>query len=138
MSEVCKGGCACGAVRYEISDAPVFQNHCQCLDCQAASGTGHGSYLTFMRDGVNVTGAVKGWDIVADSGNVKTRTFCPTCGSPLTISFKAMPQFVAVNAGSLDDPGRFKPHAVTYAMRGRAWDKLDPALQSFAKMPPQG
>ena len=135
MSESYKGGCACGAVRYEISGEPVFQNHCQCLDCRQASGTGHGSYLTVMRDGVKVTGAVKGWDIVADSGNVKTRNFCPTCGSPLYISFKAMPQFLAVNAGSLDDPGRFKPHAVTYSVRGLAWDALDPALQSFAKMP---
>jgi hypothetical protein len=135
MSEVYKGGCACGDVRYEISGEPVFQNHCQCRDCQQESGTGHGSFLTFMRDGVKLTGAATHWDIVADSGNVKTRAFCPTCGSPLYLTFKAMPQFMAVNAASLDDPARFKPHAVTYASRGHAWDKLDPALQSFAKMP---
>jgi hypothetical protein len=135
MSETYKGGCACGAVRYEISGEPVFQNHCQCRDCQQESGTGHGSFLTFMRDGVKLTGAATHWDIVADSGNVKTRAFCPTCGSPLYLTFKAMPQFMAINAASLDDPGRFKPHAVTYAVRALAWDKLDPALQSFAKMP---
>ncbi len=108
MREAYQGGCACGAVRYEISGEPVFQNHCQCRDCQHKSGTGHGSYLTFNRDGVNLTGAVKGWDIVADSGNVKTRAFCPTCGSPLTITFAAMPQFIAVHAASLDDPSRFQ------------------------------
>ena len=99
------------------------------------SGTGHGSYLTFARDGVTLTGAVKGWDITADNGNVKTRAFCPTCGSPLYLTFKAMPQFMAVHAASLDDPSRFKPQAVTYAIRGLAWDKLDPTLQSFEKMP---
>jgi hypothetical protein len=135
MSEAYKGGCACGAVRYEINGEPVFQNHCQCRDCQQESGTGHGSYLTFMRDGVKLAGEAKGWDIVADSGNVKTRVFCPTCGSPLYLTFKAMPQFIAVHAASLDDPGRFKPQAITYAARGLAWDKLDPALQSFEKMP---
>jgi hypothetical protein len=126
---------ACGAVRYEIAGAAVYQNHCQCRDCQHKSGTGHGSYLTFARDGVTLTGAVKGWDITADNGNVKTRAFCPTCGSPLYVTFKAMPQFMAVHAGSLDDPSRFKPQAVTYAIRGLAWDKLDPTLQSFEKMP---
>jgi len=135
MSEAYKGGCACGAVRYEISGAPVFQNHCQCRDCQHKSGTGHGSYLTFMRDGVKLTGEAKGWDIVADSGNVKTRAFCPTCGSPLYLTFKAMPQFMAVHAASLDDPSLFTPQVVTYAVRALSWDKLDPTLQSFEKMP---
>ena len=41
------GGCACGAIRYVATGAPVFANHCQCRDCQKRSGTGHGSYLTF-------------------------------------------------------------------------------------------
>ena len=135
MSETYKGGCACGAVRYEISGAPVFQNHCQCRDCQHKSGTGHGSYLTFMRDGVTLTGDAKHWDIVADSGDVKTRAFCPTCGSPVYLTLKAKPQFMAVHAASLDDPSRFKPQVVTYTVRGHAWDRLDPALQGFEKMP---
>jgi hypothetical protein len=43
MSEVYTGGCACGAIRFEIADEPLFQNHRQCLDCQHKSGTGHGS-----------------------------------------------------------------------------------------------
>ena len=47
MSDPYTGGCACGAVRYEIAAEPVFMNDCQCRDCQPASGTGHGSYLTF-------------------------------------------------------------------------------------------
>ncbi|MDB5516133.1 MAG: aldehyde-activating protein [Tardiphaga sp.] len=45
MSEVYTGGCACGAIRYEIPTEPLVMNHCQCRDCQRKSGTGHGSYL---------------------------------------------------------------------------------------------
>jgi hypothetical protein len=29
---------------------------CQCRDCQRESGTGHGSHLTFLREGVKLTG----------------------------------------------------------------------------------
>ena len=47
MSDAYTGGCACGRVRYAISAEPIFMNDCQCRDCQQASGTGHGSYLTF-------------------------------------------------------------------------------------------
>ena len=49
MSKAFTGGCACGAVRYEIADDPMVMNDCQCRDCQRTSGTGHGSYLTFPR-----------------------------------------------------------------------------------------
>ena len=81
MSEVYTGGCTCGAIRFEIAGEPLFQNHCQCLDCQHKSGTGHGSYLTFPRQGVKQTGDATLWDMVGDSGNVKSRGFCRTCGS---------------------------------------------------------
>ncbi len=77
MSETYTGGCACGAIRYEIPAAPLFMNHCQCRDCQRKSGTGHGSYLTFPRTGVKREGDATHWDIVGDSGNVKTLRLLP-------------------------------------------------------------
>jgi hypothetical protein len=135
MSSPYTGGCACGAIRYRIAAEPLFQNHCQCLDCQHKSGTGHGSYMTFPRQGVEQTGSASHWNVVADSGNVKTRAFCPTCGSPVYMTFSFTPDVFTVHAASLDDPSRFQPQVVTYAARGHAWDHLDPALTKFDKMP---
>ncbi len=67
MSEAYTGGCACGAIRYEIAAEPVFMNDCQCRDCQHKSGTGHGSYLTFEnRRSVKLTGEARQRDIVGD------------------------------------------------------------------------
>ena len=135
MSEAYTGGCACGAIRYEIAGEPVFSNHCRCRDCQLKSGTGHDAYLTFKREGENLTGAPKLWYITADSGNVKTRVFCPTCGAPVTLTFTAMPQVFTVHAASLDDPARFQPQVVSYGARGYDWDPIDPKLTVFAAMP---
>ncbi|NRR30227.1 GFA family protein [Oxalobacteraceae bacterium] len=136
MSETYTGGCACGAIRYEISGEPVFSNDCQCRDCQRESGTGHGSHLTFLREGVKLTGEGSHWDMLADSGNMKTRYFCASCGTPVYLTFSAMPQFFSVRAASLDDPGRYRPQVVTYRARGHDWDKVDPALAQFDRMPP--
>ena len=47
-----------------------------------------------------------------------------------------MPDLFTVHAASLDDPARFKPQVVTYGVRGYDWDRLDPALPKFDKMPP--
>ena len=136
MSEVFSGGCACGAIHYEISADPLVMNDCQCRDCQRKSGTGHGSYLTFARGGVKHSGQATSWDMVGDSGNVKTRGFCPACGSPVYLTFAAMPDLFTIHAASLDDPDRYEPQMVTYAARGPAWDRLDPAVPKFEKMPP--
>jgi hypothetical protein len=136
LSEPYTGGCACGAIRYRISDEPVFQNHCQCRDCQHKSGTGHGSYLSFQsKQHVTLTGKAQHWDMVADNGNVKTSGFCSTCGSPVYLTWAAMPDQFTIHAASLDDPSRHKPHAVTYHARRYAWDHLDPTLTKFDKMP---
>lgn len=136
MSDAYTGGCACGAIRYSIAGEPLFANHCQCRDCQRESGTGHGSYATFARAGVTVTGEAKKWDMVGDSGNVKTRAFCPKCGLAVYMTFAAMPDIFTIRASSLDDPARYKPQAVTYAVRAYDWDHLDSSLTKFETMPP--
>jgi hypothetical protein len=137
MSRAYKGGCACGAIRYEIADEPMVMNDCQCRDCQHRSGTGHGSYLTFpRRAAVTLTGKATLWDIAGDNGNVKSHAFCATCGSPIYLTFGAAPDVFTVHAGSLDDPGRYQPQMVTYAVRAHAWDHVDPAVPKFERMPP--
>ena len=136
MTRPFTGGCACGAIRYETSSEPIFQNHCQCLDCQKRSGTGHGSYLTFPRRAdVALSGEAKDWRVKGDSGGEKVHSFCPTCGSPVYLTFVAMPEMIAVHATSLDEPSRFEPQVVTYASRGFAWDTMDAALTRFERMP---
>ena len=47
-----------------------------------------------------------------------------------------MPDLFTIHAASLDDPARFEPQAITYAVRAQAWDPLDPALPRFETMPP--
>lgn len=136
MDKPYTGGCACGAIRYSIAGEPLFSNHCQCRDCQRESGTGHGSYATFARAGVSVTGEARTWDMVGDSGNVKTRAFCPTCGVAVYMTFAAMPDIFTIRAASLDEPVRYKPQVVTYAVRAHDWDHLDPSLTKFETMPP--
>jgi hypothetical protein len=82
-----------------------------------------------------ITGEATRWQVACDSGNVKVHAFCPVCGTPVYLSFVSMPDLIAVHAGSLDDPDRFMPQALTYSVRGLAWDAIDPSLQAFERMP---
>lgn len=135
MVKAYTGGCACGAIRYETTTEPVFANHCQCIDCQKRSGTGHGSYLSFAQKAeVRITGKASQWSVSADSGHDKHYAFCPTCGTPVYVTFDAMPEAIAIHAASLDDPGQFNPQALTYGIRGHGWDAIDPSVQKFERM----
>ena len=139
MTQPHTGGCACGATRYSTRHAPVFQNHYQCRDCQWRSGSGHGSWLTFAAGSeMTLGGEARHWEVVADSGNVKIHAFCPVCGTPVYLRFAAMPELIAVPAGSLDDLGCFKPHVLTYSVRRLAWDSIDASLKAFERMPTPG
>lgn len=130
------GGCACGALRYAIAGDPVLQTHCQCRDCQRRSGTGHSSWLVFAEvpQGA-VSGPASLWGATGDGGTEKRHGFCPTCGTPVTLGFPAMPGLIAVTAASLDDPARFAPRQVTWASAAPGWDTLPAGLSVFAKMP---
>ncbi len=87
---------------------------------------------------VKLKGEARHWAIAGDSGNIKTHSFCPTCGSPVYLTFTAMPDLFTVHAASLDDPSRYEPQMVTYGVRGYAWDHIDPALPKFDKMASAG
>lgn len=138
MSTPYRGGCACGAVRYEIAAEPVGTNDCQCRHCQQRSGTGHSSYMAFAgRSAVDLSGEAKSWDIAGDSGAIKHHWFCPTCGAPVYLTLAAAPDLFIIHPASLDEPERYAPQIVTYAIRGLPWDRRDPALPAFDRMPPR-
>ncbi len=54
------------------------------------------------------------------------------------MTFPSMPDFFVVRAGSLDDPGRYKPQMISWAAAAQTWDHVDPALPKFDRMPPRG
>ena len=77
------GGCLCGAVRYEIEAEPITTRVCWCKLCQKI-GAGSGTVnVAFPSDKIKVTGELRDYQCIADSGNKMHRQFCPQCGTPV-------------------------------------------------------
>jgi hypothetical protein len=127
------GGCACRAIRYEFHDGPRFSYVCQCRDCQRATGSGHAPLAMFSLSGGSVRGEVHYHDVTGGSGNVISRGFCATCGSPTLITVRAFPDVCFVYAASLDDPNMFKPTRVIWNGSSCAWDSIDRSLSIHAQ-----
>jgi hypothetical protein len=112
---------------------------CQCRQCQRDSGTGHGSHMVFRNAQVTVSGDASFWTSVGEEGGtVKKRAFCPTCGTPVYMTFPEKPEQFSVVAASLDEPDRFTPQILLWTETGQAWDQVNPALPRFTRMPPAG
>lgn len=134
MSEGFSGGCLCGAVRFESSVDPRVVGHCHCVDCRKSSGTGHCTHVVIPEKAFSVTGEVRFFDKPADSGNMISRGFCPTCGSPVYSRNSGMPGVVFPRASVLDDPDILTPNMIVYASRAPAWDHMDSQLPSSPEM----
>ena len=70
-------------------------------------------------------------------GGRSTRMFsvCPNCGARLFGKSSGMPVIIAITAGSLDDPSRFKPAIDFYTSSAQPWDHMNPQLPKFPKQP---
>ena len=138
METILRGGCLCGAVRYEYAGEPGVSSYCHCDDCKRATGGPYTVGVLSSADKLRIVrGKVKGYTKKADSGRNITREFCPECGSPLFTRAEKLPGFVFIKAGSLDEPGLIKPSCQTWTQRAVQWAYIDPGLPSYPKGGPE-
>ncbi|HEY2707850.1 MAG TPA: GFA family protein [Caulobacteraceae bacterium] len=130
------GGCACGAVRFKITQPLMGVGVCHCTDCQKASG-GPPNYVALApTTGFEVTkGAAKIYASKGDSGGEVSRAFCPECGTPLLSTPDGAP-FTPVKLGALDDNADLAPAMHLYVSSAPAWHLMHEGLPTFPKMPP--
>jgi len=134
--EALRGGCLCGAVRYECSTQPQATMLCHCEDCQRFTGTAYATVCFFPKNDVQLTGELKGFDSETDSGHVMTRTFCPNCGTHITENSTWTPEHVVIPVGSFDNPSMVSPSAHCWTKRMLPWVEGIADLPKFEGNPP--
>ncbi len=128
MVSILSGGCACGAIRYEVRKEPEFSIICQCRQCQRISGSGYAAQFAVSTEATTLQGDVKFHMLTADDGNTVSSGFCPNCGSPILKKTSGYPQYLFFHAATLDDPSVYKPQMVVYSESKQPWDHVDPSL----------
>ena len=130
-----KGRCLCEAICYDVNELPKRTGLCYCRSCQIKSGSGHLAYLAFSIDAVNLTGPVKWYQSIGDSGELKQHGFCPECGTILFGKPTFWPQILAIYAGSLDIPSEYNPEINLWVQDAQSWDHVNDELKIFEKNP---
>lgn len=132
METILRGGCLCGAVRYECTGDTESASYCHCDDCKKATGGPYTVGVLVEAAKLHILcGRVKGYTTIADSGRKITRQFCPNCGSPLFTRAEKCPDLVFLKAGCLDEPELIKPSCQTWTKRAVPWAYIDLKLPSY-------
>jgi len=112
-----QGGCACGAVRYEVTQAPYHRTLCHCTICRRSSGAPCVAWFSVHLDGLRI---VKGAARTYRSSPGAVRSFCDACGTPLTFQGDGLPE-IDVTVCSLDAPEQVPPDDQTFTRSRLKW-----------------
>ncbi len=122
------GGCLCGAVRYEITGAPLWSGYCHCESCRRATGAPVAAFIGVNQAAVAFTGEPP--EVYPSSPGVE-RWFCGVCGSPLAYVGERWPGEVHLYTASLDAPEQHPPRFHVNCREQLPWLVLGDALPRF-------
>lgn len=132
-----KGGCACGALRYEVSAPPVMVYNCHCTSCQKISGAAFNTAIGITESALAFTqGQPARIEWAADSGVVRFGLFCGACGSRIANGQSPTRGGLSLRSGTLDDTSWVQPAGDTWTRSAQPWVKFVEGGIRFEKGPP--
>lgn len=126
------GGCACGAIRYRLTSAPMFVNCCHCRDCQRQTGSAFVVNALIETDRVTLlAGDPEPVAVPTDSSRPHRIFRCPACRVAVWSEYGGVPALRFVRVGTLDDPTAFSPGAHIYTRSKLPWVALPEGIPTF-------
>jgi hypothetical protein len=130
------GGCLCGAVRFEVDDAPTFASYCHCRRCQRRTGTASSASARLVPGSLRIVSgeeAIRAF--VPPDGFHKV--FCSLCGAHLWSRHPADPSIVSVRMGAFDEDPGVRPSHRQYVAYAAAWEPIpDDGLPRYPEARP--
>lgn len=131
------GGCACGKVRWRLSEPPVGAVYCHCTRCQRRTGTAASPSALTAPGTIRITAgedALRAW--APEDGWLKW--FCVECGSAVYSQHPERREVISMRMGGFDaDPG-VRPGLRQFVAYAAPWEPLpDDGLPRFPERAPQ-
>lgn len=116
-----RGGCQCGAIRYEITKQPMTLYCCHCTSCQQQSSSAFGMSMLVERDGFRyLKGAPTAFEIETNSKTAKMGLFCNECGTRIAHDTKGKPA-LSLKASTLDARAKLRPVGHIWVRSAQDW-----------------
>jgi hypothetical protein len=129
-----EGGCACGAVRYRLTTAPMYVHCCHCRSCQQETGSAFALNIIIEADNAElIQGRPETIVTPSQSGAGQKIVRCPDCKVAVWSHYAGPAEAVSfVRAGSLDAASDFAPDVHIFTRSKHPWINLPPDVPSFS------
>ena len=129
------GGCTCRAVRYRLTDEPLFVHCCHCRWCQRETGASFALNALIEFDRMELmNGTVETITTPSNSGQGQRIARCPTCHIALWSNYGGGgDRFRFVRVGTLDEPDRFAPDVHIFTASKQPWVVIPASAPAFAE-----
>lgn len=134
-SPVLEGGCLCGEVRYRATGYPAHRMVCHCKTCRRAAGSPVVAWVTFA---IGSFEFVKGEPASFQSSPRVTRTFCGSCGTPLTYRSSEAAESIDVTTCSFDEPDALPPTHHSWLQDSISWIRFGDGLPTHRRTSNEG
>jgi hypothetical protein len=132
------GGCLCGGVRFEVSEAPLSANYCHCTRCQRRTGSATSAQARIAPGSLRLT---SGEELLGafEPADGFAKVFCTSCGSALWSRDPETGEPSGVRMGAFDsDPG-VRPSSRQFVEYAAPWEPIpDDGLPRFPERWPPG
>ena len=119
-----EGGCACGQVRYRLTEAPACIYTCHCTDCQTLSTSAFTLTMPVRPEALEILqGDLKTWIRIPPSGNHVSQHVCANCGVRI-FSMPPSGRIRALRCGTLDDTSWIEPVAAIWMRSAQPWVRM--------------
>jgi hypothetical protein len=131
-TEMPKGQCHCGAVRYAMPAETIHRSLCHCSDCRRHSGAPMVAWGLVAKDQISIQGETREYA----SSEHGRRHFCPACGTSLFYtSEEIFPGRIDVQIATLDDPDAIEPDMQIQVADRIGWMARAHELPQFERYP---
>ncbi len=127
-----EGGCACGAVRYRLTGAPMIVHCCHCRDCQRQRGSAFAVNALIEAGRVErLAGEAVRRSLPTRSGRPLDDWVCAGCGVSVWCDYGRREVMLFVRVGTLDDPDALPLDLHIFTRSKQPWVGLPAGARAF-------
>ncbi len=129
---VLSGGCACGALRYELDRRPMLTHCCHCRQCQRLTGSAFVLNAIIEAEAIGVLrGQTEKTPGPSETGGIHDVYRCAACQTAMWSDYGGRPNYRFVRVGTLDDPAACPPDVHIFTRSKLPWVILPPEVPAY-------
>ncbi len=129
------GACQCAQVEYQLMAQPEMIVACHCKACQKLSTSAFSITAIVKATDLIVTGKLKQWERMADSGNQNFAKFCPECGNRIYHFNPSDMSTLKLKPANISDTSWIKPSAHFWVSEKQEWFQIPDDVPQFQTQP---